>query len=234
MTAENHAFTDDASFESTDEQWPSAPTQIVAVIGATTLSVVYFALTHPQVEATTNPLSWTPILAQLLAIVIVGGVSAAINPVIDSTRDFVHTNLSVGPKKAKAISVVGLFIVSGQCIYLLGYLTQDTGGTFYSPYVQPLLAMALLSPVTAKHKDTVLLVAVMVGATYAYFGDWDGSGPPPADIPIWIYFLTPLVALAIGLLNPLFGRTRTQPLVWRRSIRRSQPAGADRRGAEGA
>lgn len=201
---------------SDDPKAPNAAAQVVAIILATGLSLIYFILTRPYVEGLPK-LDWTPILVQSILGLIVAGMSFGLSPAVESSKDFVNNTLSISPRAAQAASISGLFVVSAQCIFLLGYLTQETGGTFYSPYVQPLLAMALLSPVVAKTKDTVILVAVLVVCVYAFFGDWAGDGPPDGvTIPLWVYFFTPVVALVIGLLNPLLGRSREVPLMWRR------------------
>lgn len=199
--------------------------QLGVVLGATTLSLLYDCASQTQVSGI-GEIDWRPFWIQIAAVAVVTVVGYWPRGILRFIGIFVKNRRRISEETADRMKVLALFVVSLQCTFLLGYITQYTGGTFYSPYVQSLLAMALLSPVIADSKETVLLMFFAVGIVFAIFGDWSGEGPPDELlIPTWIFAATPLAAMAIALLNPVFGEVRQTQLEWR-WFRREEPDGA--------
>ena len=189
--------------------------QAFAVVIATALSLGTGIITQffiPGVDP-----HWLPLLWQVLGIVGVVYVGFG----WDATRRFLARHLTIferqtPPLLLTRLQTAALFIASVQCVIILGYFTTFTGGTFHSPYSQSLIAMALLSPQIAKTKNTVVMMGLIVFAAFAAFGDWTGTSPTAdLSIPAWLYFVMPFIAAIIALLNPLGGKPRQAPLVWK-------------------
>ena len=184
--------------------------QATAIVGATTLSVIWGALTHQmfpdrRIQVLPNDAwwGWMCVLVGVLYLVFMATSADAVASwfLNDRLLDSRPSRFSLlWARIQRVVVIIVLIMITAGCVVILAAFTVPTGGTIHSPYRDSLMALALLSPFIARQWFTPIAVLAMVALAYIGFSEIvDPEVPVGVEVPVQVHAFTTLVTAAVAI-----------------------------------
>jgi hypothetical protein len=184
--------------------------QATAIVGATTVSVIWGAWTHQMIPDKHIQVlpddAWWGWICGFIGVLYLLFIATSADGVAswfrnDQAQDSRPSRFGIMLARIQhVVVVVVLIVITIGCVVILAGFTVPTGGTIHSPYRDSLMALALLSPFIARQWFTPIAVLAMVAVAYICFSEIvDSEVPVGVEVPVQVHALTTLVTAAVAI-----------------------------------